>query len=109
MSLFKDAKHTLHGIKDTVKSGFGALEDKFQAEIHSHTHMGETCLRLHRHERDNRFLSFAPPRTGNDVKWFVDGCGYFWAVSVAIEQAKESICESGAQSSYPGLLRARLH
>jgi phospholipase D1/2 len=41
--------------------------------------------------RDNRFHSFAPPRRGNDAKWFVDGCGYFWAVSVALEEAKESI------------------
>ena len=84
MSFFKS-------IKNTVKSGFGEAEDVFQGAIHSHTHLNAECHRLHRHERDNRFLSFAPPRTGNDVKWFVDGCGYMWAVSVAIEEAKESI------------------
>ncbi|KAI9047182.1 hypothetical protein LZ554_008636 [Drepanopeziza brunnea f. sp. 'monogermtubi'] len=41
----------------------------------------------------NRFGSFAPPRRGrgNDAKWFVDGCGYMWAVSVAIEEARDSI------------------
>ena len=39
----------------------------------------------------HRFDSFAGPQEGNDVKWYVDGCGYFWAVSVALEQAKESI------------------
>jgi phospholipase D1/2 len=39
----------------------------------------------------NRFHSFAPPRTGNDAKWYVDGCGYMWAVSVALEEAQESI------------------
>ena len=27
----------------------------------------------------------------HDAKWFVDGCGYMWAVSVAIEEARESI------------------
>lgn len=74
-----------------IKSGLGEFEDVFQGAIHSHTHLNSECHRLHRHERDNRFLSFAPPRTGNDVKWFVDGCGYMWAVSVAIEEARESI------------------
>ncbi|GME28798.1 putative phospholipase d active site motif protein [Neofusicoccum parvum] len=40
---------------------------------------------------DHRFLSFAPKRHDNDVKWFVDGCGYMWAVSEALERARESI------------------
>jgi phospholipase D1/2 len=39
----------------------------------------------------NRFHSFAPQRMGNDAKWYVDGCGYMWAVSVALEEAQESI------------------
>lgn len=39
----------------------------------------------------NRFNSFFPERDGNLVKWYVDGRDYFWAVSVALEQAKESI------------------
>ncbi|KAG9231487.1 hypothetical protein BJ875DRAFT_516928 [Amylocarpus encephaloides] len=39
----------------------------------------------------NRFHSFAPQRSGNNAKWFVDGCGYMWAVSVALEEARESI------------------
>ena len=40
----------------------------------------------------NRFGSFAPPREGcNDVKWYVDGAGYFWAVSEALERARESV------------------
>ncbi|KAJ5102138.1 Phospholipase D/Transphosphatidylase [Penicillium alfredii] len=40
---------------------------------------------------ENRFGSFAPPREQNDVKWYVDGCSYFWAVSRALENARESI------------------
>ncbi|KAJ5948653.1 Phospholipase D family [Penicillium verhagenii] len=40
---------------------------------------------------ENRFGSFAPPREHNDVKWYVDGAGYFWAVSRALENARESI------------------
>lgn len=39
----------------------------------------------------NRYGSFAVQRHGNDAKWYVDGCGYMWAVSIAIEQARESI------------------
>lgn len=38
-----------------------------------------------------RYGSFADQKGGNDVKWYVDGCGYMWAVSRALEQAKESI------------------
>jgi phospholipase D1/2 len=39
----------------------------------------------------NRFGSFAPVRESNDVKWHVDGFTYFWAVSRALETARESI------------------
>ncbi|KAJ5785509.1 Phospholipase D/Transphosphatidylase [Penicillium pulvis] len=40
---------------------------------------------------EHRFGSFAPPREHNDVKWYVDGASYFWAVSRALENARESI------------------
>ncbi|KAF1962061.1 phospholipase D/nuclease [Byssothecium circinans] len=39
----------------------------------------------------HRFASFAPERQGNDIKWYVDGCGYMYAVSLALERARESI------------------
>ena len=39
----------------------------------------------------NRFDSFASDKNGNDVKWYVDGCGYMWAASKALEGARESI------------------
>lgn len=39
----------------------------------------------------HRYDSFAGQKTGNDAKWYVDGCGYMWAVSRALEQASESI------------------
>lgn len=42
-------------------------------------------------DTDYRFGSFAPARQGNDVKWYVDGCSYFYAVSKALESARESI------------------
>lgn len=39
----------------------------------------------------HRLGSFAPPRADNDVKWYVDGCSYFHAISKALENARESI------------------
>ena len=39
----------------------------------------------------HRFQSFAPEREGNNVKWYVDGRDYFYAVSVALERATETI------------------
>lgn len=39
----------------------------------------------------NRYGSFASSNGGDDVKWYVDGCGYMWAVSTALEQAKETV------------------
>lgn len=39
----------------------------------------------------HRFKSFFPERENNKVKWYVDGRDYFWAVSVGIENAKETI------------------
>ncbi|KAL1922133.1 uncharacterized protein VTP21DRAFT_10775 [Calcarisporiella thermophila] len=38
-----------------------------------------------------RFESFAPVRKNVPVRWFVDGRDYFWAVSQAINMAKEEI------------------
>jgi phospholipase D1/2 len=39
----------------------------------------------------HRYHSFAPERLGNKIKWYVDGRDYFWAVSVAMERAKETL------------------
>jgi phospholipase D1/2 len=40
---------------------------------------------------EHRFKSFAPEREGNTVKWYVDGRDYLWALSIALERAKETI------------------
>jgi hypothetical protein len=39
----------------------------------------------------NRFESFAPVRNGNGAKWYVDGKDYMYAVSMALEKARETI------------------
>ncbi|KIY01695.1 uncharacterized protein Z520_01833 [Fonsecaea multimorphosa CBS 102226] len=39
----------------------------------------------------HRYSSSAPISEGNSVKYHVSGCSYFWAVSEALEKAKESV------------------
>ncbi|KAI8976465.1 hypothetical protein BDB01DRAFT_844455 [Pilobolus umbonatus] len=39
----------------------------------------------------HRFDSFAPIRSNCHATWFVDGRDYFWDVSIALENAKETI------------------
>lgn len=72
----------LNKIHDTV-SGFGKeLEAKLDEKKE---HVAEATGHTH------RYGSFAPQQFDNDVKWYVDGCGYMWAVSRALEQARETI------------------
>jgi phospholipase D1/2 len=66
-----------------VEAGIDAA---FGGEKHSNTHIDETCDHLHpQGQTVNRYHSFAAPSSGN-VKWYVDGCSYFWAVSEALER-----------------------
>ncbi|KAL9100673.1 MAG: hypothetical protein Q9163_003980 [Psora crenata] len=78
-----DAVHDIgSGLKKQLVGG---------GESHSHTHAGAQCADgIHDNDR-HRYGSFAPERTGNNVKWYVDGCSYMWAVSRALEQATETI------------------
>ncbi|KAL6698269.1 putative phospholipase D [Trichoderma pleuroticola] len=76
------------GLFGKVEAFFGGGEEE---ERHSHSHSGYQCDELHPEEHTaNRFQSFAAPSSGN-IKWFVDGCSYFWAVSEALQRAQESI------------------
>lgn len=67
---------------DFIRKAFGGDDEK-----HSHTHAGEVCHDLHAEHRENRYQSFAPQTSGH-VKWHVDGCSYFWALSEALEGEK---------------------
>ncbi|KAI9819330.1 MAG: hypothetical protein M1832_004035 [Thelocarpon impressellum] len=58
---------------------------------HDEEHEKATDDKRTRIAESHRFDSFAPERDGNDIKWYVDGRDYFWAVSTALERAKESI------------------
>jgi phospholipase D1/2 len=58
---------------------------------HDEEHEQKTDAKRTRIGESHRFQSFAPERNGNKIKWYVDGRDYFWAVSVALERAKETI------------------
>jgi phospholipase D1/2 len=58
---------------------------------HDEEHEKQTDEKRTKIAESHRFESFAPIREGNELKWYVDGRDYFWAVSVALERAKETI------------------
>lgn len=39
----------------------------------------------------HRMRSFAPKRDGNAVKWYSDGCDYFWALSEILDKAQSHV------------------
>ncbi|KAF2148070.1 phospholipase D/nuclease [Myriangium duriaei CBS 260.36] len=75
--------HTTHATnsRDVAEKASAGNEDDAYTRLSQYMQPADT----------NRFKSFAPPRSGNQAKWYVDGASYFWAVSVALEQAKESV------------------
>ena len=79
-----------------VKGAFADVEHSVRGAVkgkpNNHAHMNNaTECSDHDVHHDHRFQSFAPEREGNDVKWYVDGCGYMYAVSVALERAQHEI------------------
>ena len=58
---------------------------------HDEEHEQATDEKRTRISESHRFKSFAPERDGNKIKWYVDGQDYFYAVSVGLESAKETI------------------
>lgn len=58
---------------------------------HDEEHEKRTDEKRQKIRDAHRFNSFAPMRESNRVKWYVDARDYFWAVSAALENAKETI------------------
>ena len=79
-----------HVSRSAQELGSKVVDKIKEIELHSHTHFSAHCTDGY-HSSPHRYTSFARQRDGNLAKWFVDGCGYMWAVSVALEQATESI------------------
>ncbi|KAL8999842.1 MAG: hypothetical protein Q9169_001383 [Polycauliona sp. 2 TL-2023] len=81
---------TLHG----AVHGLGSeLQQKVSGRpsTSSHAHTGPQYDSSMHNSTQNRYGSFAAQKDSNDIKWYVDGCGYMWAVSRVLEQARESI------------------
>ncbi|KAK4631613.1 Phospholipase D1 [Fulvia fulva] len=82
--LFDKMKNAVADVGDKIKTNT-ALKP-----VHSHEHKSNECSDSDSHHL-HRYQSFAPQREGNEVKWYVDGCSYMWAVSMALEQAQREI------------------
>ena len=72
----------LQGAVQDISSEIGKRIDG--RSQHSHVNAGAQASDSMHTSTSHRYGSFAAQRTGNDAKWFVDGCGYFWAVSEAL-------------------------
>ncbi|OJJ55121.1 hypothetical protein ASPSYDRAFT_158991 [Aspergillus sydowii CBS 593.65] len=101
MENFKDKIHSLgdhlkdthidekaHHLKHRVGKFFNIVNPNHR---HDEEHEQETDRKRTAISESHRFGSFAPIREGNRVKWYVDALDYLWAVSIALEQAKEVI------------------
>lgn len=84
--LMDKMQHAVHEAGSAIKSSISGIGD-----IHSHTHHSGKCSDGFHSHNMHRFQSFAPQREGNDVKWYVDGCSYMYAVSMALERARETV------------------
>ncbi|KAI5861564.1 phospholipase D/nuclease [Durotheca rogersii] len=100
-------KHSLHDLKEKLEDTH--LHDAKASLINTKHKIGKFANIFnpeHRHDEEHekacdekrnniserhRFNSYFPEHDGNLIKWYVDGRDYFWAVSVALEQAKETI------------------
>ncbi|KAK5122151.1 hypothetical protein LTR85_004397 [Meristemomyces frigidus] len=92
--LFDKVKDAVHDVEGKIKgSDHGQTKPHVDVpghHTHLHTHHSGVCSDGDTHHQ-HRFQSFAPQREGNDAKWYVDGCGYMWAVAEALEKARETI------------------
>ena len=94
----------LNKVKDAVEDIGSKLESNIGpvgSNKHSHTHVGVQCDDGTHNNTQHRYGSFAAQRTQNDAKWYVDGCGYMWAVSEALERATESVWILDCKDSVP--------
>ncbi|KAF1967898.1 phospholipase D/nuclease [Bimuria novae-zelandiae CBS 107.79] len=96
LGLFDKLHSALHDVASDIKDNLSGKDEKPvanqqggpQGNYGQQSNQPQPGQELH---SQHRFMSFAPERQGNDIKWYVDGCGYMYAVSLAIERARESI------------------
>ncbi|KAI0160996.1 phospholipase D/nuclease [Hypoxylon sp. FL1284] len=90
MDFLRKAEHAFHEVKEHLKGDEDEEQEYHQQEQPEQHDNGDDSGFQEAVDTNNRFQSFAPETTG-DVKWFVDGASYFHAVSLALEEARESI------------------
>ncbi|GAB1215605.1 hypothetical protein ATERTT37_004796 [Aspergillus terreus] len=84
----EDVREGAHHFKHKVGKFFNIVNPNHR---HDEEHEQATDRKRTEIAESHRFQSFAPIREGNKVKWYVDALDYLWAVSIALEQAKEVI------------------
>ncbi|CAN8102081.1 unnamed protein product [Discula destructiva] len=86
---------SLHDFKVNLihkKHKIGKFANLFNPQHrHDEAHEQATDEKRQKIRDGHRFNSFFPERDNNLIKWYVDGRDYFWAVSEALEKAKEVI------------------
>ncbi|KAI9741467.1 MAG: hypothetical protein M1818_004273 [Claussenomyces sp. TS43310] len=80
---------SLHDMKATLSNAEAAQINPNHR--HDEEHEKITDEKRAKIAQSHRFESFAPERAGNDIKWYVDARDYYWAVSVALDRAQETI------------------
>lgn len=92
MSFFNKLHEPFHGFVSDLKDSLTGKDDNKPQQGSQAQESGQSQPQPgQEYHTQHRFMSFAPERHGNETKWYVDGCSYMYAVSVAIEQARESI------------------
>ncbi|KAL9105294.1 MAG: hypothetical protein Q9227_009509 [Pyrenula ochraceoflavens] len=89
-SVFDKVHGAVHGLGSDLAQAVGGHYEPHHASTGS-TNFNALGEPVAEGSANHRFGSFASPKNNNDVKWFVDGCGYMWAVSIALERARDSI------------------
>lgn len=87
-SLFDKLHGVVHGLGSELNQ---RLAGRYDATSPSSGLSGSVETATSQNTSQHRYGSFAGTKFGNDAKWYVDGCGYMWAISTALEQARESI------------------
>jgi phospholipase D1/2 len=91
MSFFNKLHEPFHGFVSDLKDSLSGKDENKPQQQSAPPQQGAPPQPGQEYHSQHRFMSFAPERRGNETKWYVDGCSYMYAVSIAIEHARESI------------------
>jgi len=93
MSFFNKLHEPFHGFVSDLKDSLSGKDGNKPQQSGQGQQAGQQSQPQpgQEYHSQHRFMSFAPERHGNETKWYVDGCSYMYAVSIALERAKESI------------------